>query len=232
MDLGKLTVICGHYGSGKTNLSINLAIDAVKDVILADMDIVNPYFTSSEYSGILKSNGVKVISPSFASTNLDVPALPASMYSLFSSECDVIIDAGGDAAGTAALGRFSGKIKERGYEMWYVTNMYRPMTADPEDSADILKEIENTCGLKATAVVNNSHLKELTTVSVITDSLGYAKDIAASADIPLLFSTVPRRLLKELPKDENFYPVDVYVGTIWEGTHAKSNDQRGPVQRL
>ena len=226
-DRGRLTVICGHYGSGKTNFAINYAIDAVKDgkkAAMADMDIVNPYFTSSEYSDILEKNGVEVISPVFARTNMEITALPASMYSIFDRDGNVIIDAGGDDAGATVLGRFSKKIKEHGYEMLYVTNMYRPMTSDPEDSVAILREIEGACGLKATAVVNNSHLKGMTTASTITDSIGYGKEVARLSGIPLMFTTVPRSIADRMPEDEYFYPLSVYVGTIWEKVDEDAED--------
>ena len=214
-----LTIICGHYGSGKTNLAINLAIDAArkgKSVTLVDMDIVNPYFTSSEYADILRKNGVDVISPMFAGTNTETPSLPASLSMIFSTKDDAIIDAGGDDAGAVALGRYAEKIIENGYEMMYVTNMYRPLTSSPEDSVSVLREIEGACRLKATAVVNNSHLKDMTTISTITDSLGYAKETARLAGIPLKFTTAPRDMIKRLPENESFYPADVYVTTVWE----------------
>jgi tRNA uridine 5-carbamoylmethylation protein Kti12 len=218
-----LTIVCGHYGSGKTNFSINYALDKAKEgkrVILADMDIVNPYFTSSEYSDILTERGVKIISPTFAVTNVDVPSLPASVFSIFGTDDEVVIDAGGDDVGATVLGRFANKVKENEYKMLYVTNMYRPMTSNADDSVEMLRSIEHTCGLKATAVVNNSHLKHLTNVSTIVDSLAYAKEVARIAGIPLLFSVVPRSLMNELPKNEYFYPADVYVGTVWEkGEH-------------
>jgi len=216
---GELTIVCGHYGSGKTNFAINLAIDAArngKNVTLVDMDVVNPYFTSSEYSEILKKNNVKLISPTFAGTNTDLPALPASMSSVFEMNGDAIIDAGGDDVGATVLGRFADKIAGKKYRMLYVTNMYRPLTSDPKDSAIMLKDIESACRLKATAVVNNSHLKGMTTASVITGSLAYAKEVARLTKIPLLYSTAPRQLIKELPANEYFYPVDVYVRTAWE----------------
>ena len=214
-----ITVICGHYGSGKTNLAINIASDKAKNgkkVTVADMDIVNPYFTSSVYSDVLERRGITVLSPAFAATNAEVPAIPASFNSIFVTDDDVIIDAGGDDAGATVLGRFSERIRERGYEMIYVTNMYRPFTAAPDDSVKIMREIENACGLKVTGIVNNSHLKDATSLSVITDSLDYAKCVSSLAGVPLLFSTAPRGMSGALPEDENFYLTDVYVTAIWE----------------
>ena len=224
-DMTGLTIICGHYGSGKTNFAINYAIDMAKKgkkVTLADMDIVNPYFTSSEFSDVLRENGVNVISPTFAFSNVDVPAIPASMGSLFDSDDDVIIDAGGDDAGATVLGRFSSMVRKRGYEMLYVTNMYRPFTSNADDSVGILRDIENVCGLKATGIINNSHLKGLTTISTITDSFDYAEQVAKKAGIPLLFSVVPENIIGELPKEENLYPAYVYVRTVWERTYDES----------
>jgi len=217
--MGTLTIICGHYGSGKTNLAMNMAIDKARkgnDVTLVDMDIVNPYFTSSVYSETLKKNNVNVISPMFAGTNMEITAIPASMYSIFDSSDDVIIDAGGDDTGATVLGRFANEITKKGYEMLYVTNMYRPFTADPKDSVMILRDIEAACRLKATAIVNNSHLKDHTADPVIIDSIAYAKRVSELAGIPLLFSTAPKTMIKRLPEDEYFYPVDVYVTVAWE----------------
>jgi hydrogenase maturation factor HypE len=138
------------------------------------------------------------------------------MYSIFTTNDDVILDVGGDDAGATVLGRFAEKIIEKGYEMMYVANMYRPMISDPKDAVSVLRDIEYVCGLKATAAVNNSHLKDMTTVSTIVDSLSYAKAVAKYANIPLLFTAAPRRLINELPENESFYPVEVYVRTAWE----------------
>jgi hypothetical protein len=158
---------------------------------------------------------------------MEITALPAEINSVFATDGDVIIDVGGNDDGATVLGRFSGKIKEKGYEMLYVTNMYRPLTADPKDSMSVLRAIEEACRLKATAIVNNSHLKDLTTVRTITDSMRYAKEVSRTAEIPLLFSAVPRGMIKKMPEDESFYPVDVYVRTVWEkgAIYAESEDQ-------
>ncbi len=106
-----ITVICGHYGCGKTNLALNLAVEAAatgRRSVIVDMDIVNPYFRSSEYRTFLERHGVQLIAPVFANTTLDTPVLPPEIYSIFNMEnTDMFIDAGGDDVGATALGRSS-----------------------------------------------------------------------------------------------------------------------------
>ena len=85
-DIARFTVVTGHYGSGKTNLSINLALDLARtydEVMLVDLDIVNPYFRSSDYTAMLVEHGVRVISPTFAGTTLDTPSLPGAVGAAF-----------------------------------------------------------------------------------------------------------------------------------------------------
>lgn len=114
-SLKRITVVCGHYGCGKTNFSINLALHMAKqgkNVTLVDLDVVNPFFRSSDYKQILENQGVYVISPKYAGTNVDTPALSAEIDSVFNlNDRMVIFDVGGDDAGAFALGRYSSKIK-------------------------------------------------------------------------------------------------------------------------
>lgn len=215
----RLTIICGHYGSGKTNLSINMAIECVrsgKETTLIDLDVVNPYFRSSDYSEILTKEGIRVVGPNFANTNLDTPSLPASIDSIISGDGYTIIDVGGDDVGAAALGRYSDSISKKDYDMLYVINRCRSMTTTPRETADIMYEIERRCRLKATAIVNNSHMKQLTTVDTIIDSLEYADRTAEILGIPIRFTTAPRAVADSLNKTMDVYPVDVYVRTPWE----------------
>jgi nitrogenase subunit NifH len=224
-NLKKVTIVCGHYGCGKTNLSINLAIDcakAGKTVTLVDLDLVNPYFRSSEYTDLLQEHGVKLIAPVYANTTLDLPMLPAELNSIFASSDDhVILDVGGDDVGSTILGTIARRIREVDYEMLYVVNRYRVLSTTAAEAVELLKEIEFSSRLKATAVVNNSHLKNLTTSQDILDSAQFAQDAADTLNLPLLFTTVPKQIgIQQIEKMQNqipnLYPIDIYVRSPWE----------------
>ena len=215
----KITVICGHYGCGKTNLALNLAVEAAKRgrrSVIVDMDIVNPYFRSSDYHAFLKRNNVELIAPVFANTTLDTPVLPPEIYSVFSMEnAEIFIDAGGDDVGATALGRLSRNFEEVDYEMLYVVNRYRILSTKPAETLTLLREIENASHLKATAVVNNSHLGVDTTVQTVLEAEGFAAEAARLCGLPLLYSTIPDFAVEgDVP--ENFKIVRRYVHFVWE----------------
>ena len=174
----RITVVCGHYGCGKTNLTLNLALEAAaagERVTVADLDIVNPYFRSSEYGGLLEEQGVRLIAPVFAGTTLDTPTLPPELYSIFEPQAGrVFIDAGGDDAGVTALGGLHSQLEETGYQMLYVINRYRVLSQTPEEAAALLQEIEAASRLKATALVNNSHLGVETRLDTLLGGLDFA----------------------------------------------------------
>ena len=216
--LNRITLVTGHYGCGKTNLSLNLALDFARrgeKCAVVDLDIVNPYFRSSDYDELLEKNGVRLIAPRYARSALDVPSLPAEIYSVFDSiDGRVIIDVGGDDAGATALGRYAAKFAGLEYTMLYVVNKYRPLTAESGEAAELLSEIETASRLKATAVVNNSHLMGGTTAETILSSVEYAEEAARMLGLPLLFTTAPRAIADKLTCPD-IYPVDIHVRTPW-----------------
>lgn len=225
-DIKRFTVVTGHYGCGKTNLSLNLALDLAEaggDVTVVDLDVVNPYFRSSDYTRMLAERGVSVIAPTFAGTTLDTPSLSSAVYSAFESEGAVIIDAGGDDVGATALGRFAGEIAGIDHDLLYVVNRYRNLTSTPREAALLLAEIEAASRLAATGVVNNSHLRDATTAETVLASLGYARETAALLGLPLVFTTVPESLAGEFSDTpgtatyvENAYPITIHVRAPWE----------------
>jgi energy-coupling factor transporter ATP-binding protein EcfA2 len=224
--IGRFTVITGHYGCGKTNLAINLALDLASEhgeVMLVDLDIVNPYFRSSDYTAMLERHGIRVISPTFAGTTLETPSLSAAVNAAFECAGHVIFDVGGDDAGATALGRYSKEIAAIDYELLYVINRNRNLTATPAEAVALLAEIEHASHLKATGVVNNTHLRDETTLETVLGSLPYARETAALLGLPLVFTTVPEGLAGEFSPQsgaasyvENAYPVTIHVRTPWE----------------
>ena len=216
----RITLVCGHYGSGKTNFALNLAVNAAKrgeKITLVDLDIVNPYFRTADYKDELEAVGVNVIAQNLEGTTLDAPALTARMFSIFEESMGrVIVDVGGDDAGATALGRFSRQLNESGYDMLCVVNKFRKFISSPDEAVGLLGEIEAACRLKATGLVNNSHLGAQTTAQDILSSVPYAEKTAELACLPLIYTTASKSVAGELEgKIDNLYPVDVLVKLPW-----------------
>ncbi len=230
-----VVVVVGHYGVGKTNLSLNLAFDARERgsaVALVDLDVVNPYFRSSDSRALLEERGVRLVAPVFAGTNLDGPSLspevPAAIEWARAAPGRVaVVDAGGDDAGATALGRFADAVAAGPYEMLYAVNRSRNLTQDPAGAAEVLREVEAASRLRATAVVNNTHLKGDTDLETIRRGIPFAEEVARASGLPLAFTTAPTALADALADRQNdrfrqtdggcgAYPVRVYVRTPWE----------------
>ena len=209
----RITVITGHYGCGKTNLSVNLAVKAAEKwekVTVVDLDLVNPYFRTADFKKLFEEKGINLIAPDFANTNLDVPSVQFDIELLAAGDGCLIIDVGGDDAGAIALGQYATILKNFGYDMLYVVNSFRYLTGTPEETLELLRDIELVSSLKATAVVNNSNLGGDTTPQDVLGSLGYAEECARLAEVPLLFTAAKRELDIEGTK-----PVDMYVRPYW-----------------
>ena len=208
MDHKRLTLFAGHYGSGKTNIAVNYALKLAgegKPVCIADLDIVNPYFRTKDSAAVLEQAGVKLVSPQFANSNVDLPALPAEAYRLVTDkETFGIMDIGGDDRGAYALGRYVPAIKEEGnYRMIFVANAYRPLTRTPEDAMEVMREIEAACGLAFTDIINNSNLGTETTPETVLDSLEYMERLSALSGLPIFATSaqeaVAATLAEKLP---------------------------------
>ena len=213
MQHKRITLFAGHYGSGKTNIAVNYALylkQAGKDVVIADLDIVNPYFRTRDSIKELTDAGVRLISSEFASSNVDLPALPQDVYSILdNSRESAIMDIGGDDRGAYALGRYADSIKnENDYEMLFVFNKYRPLTPTAEDAMEIMAEIEEACKIKFTAIVNNSNLGEITTPQDILDSVEETQKLSQLTGLPVKMTAVKKELVNNLNgKVENLFPL-------------------------
>lgn len=202
----RITLLCGHYGSGKTNVAVNMAYDqkAKYDrVAIADLDIVNPYFRTKDSAEDFKAQGIELICSEYAGSNVDIPALPQQIYSI----CDqkdkqVIIDVGGDDRGAYALGRIApGILEENNYEMLFVINCFRPLTRDAESTIEVMREIEDAAKIKFTAIVNNSNLGEETKREDVLKSLPYAEEISQKTGLPIKCTSVYNKLYDDLKNE-------------------------------
>lgn len=216
----RLTLLCGHYGSGKTNVAVNLAFYLKKqynNLVVADLDIVNPYFRTKDSQQDFEKHGIGLICSEYANTNVDIPALPADMYRLTTNkDLTAIIDVGGDDRGAYALGRLVPEIKaENNFDMLMVINGYRPLTPDAESTIEVMREIETACGLKFTGLVNNSNIGEETTAQNVIHSIGYANKVSKVSGLPIVMTTVKQELYDEL-KDtiDNLLPMTLQAKPI------------------
>ena len=203
MEHNRLTLFAGHYGSGKTNIAVNYALLLAKEgkrVCIADLDIVNPYFRTKDSAAVLEKAGVELISPRFANTNVDLPALPAESYRLVQDKSTYgVMDIGGDDRGAYALGRFTPYIlEENNYRMAFVVNFCRPLTTTAEDALEVMREIEAACGLKFNCIVHNTNLGPETTAETVTGAKEKLNVLCSLSGLPLWMHAATAAVAREL----------------------------------
>ena len=209
----RVTLFCGHYGSGKTNVALNYALQLKQDggdVTVADLDIVNPYFRTKDSRQDLEEAGIRLICSEYANTNVDIPALPSDLYSITDDKSHhVVIDVGGDDRGALALGRIAPAIlEENSYEMLLVINRFRPLTPDASSTVEVMREIEQAGGIRFTGLVNNSNLGEATDEDTILSSVAYAQEVSDLTGLPVVMTTVRQSLYSALEGEiDDLFPL-------------------------
>ena len=213
MEHKRLTLFAGHYGSGKTNIAVNYALLLAhegKKVCIADLDIVNPYFRTKDSQKELEAAGIDLISPQYANSNVDLPALPAASYRLVQDKSSYgIMDIGGDDRGAYALGRFVPSIlEENNYRMVFVANACRPLTRTAEDALEVMREIEAACGLRFTDLINNTNLGSETTAETVLGASDYMEELSRLSGLPVFATTATYEVAAELTgKLDNVIPL-------------------------
>lgn len=192
----KLTVVIGAYGSGKSELSVNIALNMRREspsqnLLLADMDIVNPYYRSSDAAEILRTNNIRLISPAYAGTNVDAPVLGGEMYVIFDDPSyRGVFDIGGEDMGAVILGSLKERFESFDYTLLMAVNCNRPFTSTPEQIAAMSVELEEAAGLKIDGYVNNTNLLELTTPANVLEGEKMVLEASALTGIPLVATSM------------------------------------------
>lgn len=195
-------IVTGHYGSGKTEFSVNFALSLKKTnekVILVDLDIVNPYFRSNDSKELLEKNGVTLIAPAYAGTNVDIPVLPPEIMRIFEEQdAQIVIDVGGDDDGAIALGRYKQFFDKTDYEMYLVINTRRPFTKTPDEISQMKADIETASRLTVTALVSCTNLADDTTADIVTEGAKIANDASLALNLPIKYVVATEDLKDDL----------------------------------
>ncbi len=218
--LKRITIVTGHFGSGKTEFALNYALklrEAGKDVLMIDFDIVNPYYRTKDAEEYLKSRGIEVIAPGFANSNIETPTLPPEIMRAFDDKSKYIIfDAGGDDDGAVPLGVYREHFAREDYDMFFVLNERRMLTQDVDGAFEIFSDILGASRLEFTGVVNNTHLMGYTDEGVIIRGEKLAEEFSKKVGLPLVCTCVSRGTIEkigELPKlNSQVFTIDLFVG--------------------
>ncbi|MBR0447376.1 MAG: hypothetical protein IIX28_02795 [Clostridia bacterium] len=211
----RITIFCGHYGTGKTNVAVNAALKLAGEghpVTVADLDIVNPYFRTLDSADSFEQAGIRLICSKFANSNVDIPSLPPDLYAITDDKSRrVVVDVGGDDSGAFVLGRLAPAITaEDDYEMLLVVNRFRPMTPDIPSTVEVMGEIEAASHLRFSGIVNNSNLGAETTAETVLSSVAYAAELAQATGLPLVATTVADHLYPDLEGQiDNLFPLQL-----------------------
>ena len=223
--MNRITIHIGHYGSGKTELSLNLVrrlAEQGKKVILVDLDIVNPYFRSGEHKEALEKLGVTVIRPNFEGTNVDVPSLPPDVAKAFiEKDAYVVLDVGGDPSGARALGRYYEDIIEDDYFLKCIVNTARPFTKTADEIVEMVGLLEGSSRLRINMLVNNTNVARDTTANMLVESQPIVEKAAEMLNIKVGEIGAMQETIDNLPAD--FYdkykdiitPIKLYMRKDW-----------------
>ncbi len=215
----RLTIVTGHYGTGKTEFSVNLALALAGEgaqTALADLDIVNPYFRSREQRELLEAAGVRVVATSRALADADVPALPAELHAVLEDRTvRGVLDIGGDPSGARVLARYRPRILREDYQLLYVVNAARPEVRTAERSAEYLRAIEAVTGLRCTGLVNNTHLCGETGPEDIREGALLTEEVSRMTGVPIVCHAAEARFQERL-RDLDPFPMEIRMKKPWE----------------
>jgi hypothetical protein len=195
----RLIIVVGNYGSGKTEVAVNLSIALANkgfEVSIADLDIVNPYFRCREARALMEEHSIRVVMPPVSLTWADLPIVVPEIKGMLNPHDNQIslFDVGGDEVGARLLSSFAESLSFSPYALWQVINSRRPFTDTVEGCLKMRDGIERTSRLKVTGFVVNSHLMQETTPGVILEGYHLARRASEQSGIPTVFVTAMEEL--------------------------------------
>ena len=171
----RLSIVIGAYGSGKSEIAVNMSLAQrkvwpEKHLLIADMDIINPFYRSSDCAPALEKAGIRVISPMYAGSNVDAPVLPAEIFSIFDDETYTgVFDIGGEDMGATVLGSMRKRIENTDTQILMAVNTLRPFTSDSAQVAEMTAILSEAAGFKIDGYLHNTNLLEETTPEIIAE---------------------------------------------------------------
>lgn len=221
VDATRLTVVVGHFGSGKTEFSLNLAVELAKrghPTALADLDIVDPYFRSRECGRLLEDYGIQGISSSQSCVDADVPSMPPEVTQLFDDKSLYgVFDIGGDASGARVLARYRRRLTDCCARVFCVVNANRPLTDTPEKAVEYIRSIETASGLHINGLINNTHLCGQTEIKDIVSGAQLLIEVSIETGIPIVCHVASREFVEQAIKNVRpVFPIDLYMKKPWE----------------
>jgi hypothetical protein len=206
-----IVIIVGNYGSGKTEVSINLAVNrrrAGAEVKIADLDLVNPYFRTREARKPLSELGIEVVVPDEKYLQADLPILSPAIAGLIRRPTQLtIIDAGGNDVGATVLAALADSLGKKHVQMLQVVNPFRPFTDTIDNCLKMRDEIERASKMTVNGIIGNANLIDETSSDDIYNGYDFVKGLSEKSRLALNFITAPIELLSELDVSRFVCPV-------------------------
>jgi hypothetical protein len=220
----KITILSGHFGCGKTEIAINLALTERQNhekVAINDLDIINPYYRSRDVANLFQEHDVELLAPKNRLATSDLPIVSGEIYRvLHDPRYRLIVDAGGDSDGATALGQYYHEWKDLSPELLFVLNGNRPYVSTLAGAVYTTQQIEKASRLRVTGIINNSNIGTETTMDIIEKGFELSNHLAEKLAIPFLYTTISAHLKKEaeaFAKNHQVVFIERYMKLPWEG---------------